>query len=323
MIRLIDAPGNLGLKRPGPEREPGVRFAPWQLRQLHLEARLGAICGGSLEPPIYTGIRDPETLILHSAEIAAYSNALSVRVEEVLDAGDFPLILGGDCSVLLGPLLALKRRGRHGLLFVDGHRDLMLPQQTRHGAAAGMDLALALGHGPFGLAKLDPDGPLLRAEDVIPFGYRDDDSWYSPALIAQCEGAMRGASLDAARSEEIPRALRRRLDALLAEPVAGFFIHLDVDVLDSEAMFAIDAPQPGGMTVDELVETLTTAVASGRALGMLVSNFDPERDRQHQCAMRLVDALARGLAPLFADTVEGGTRAVDGTVTPDPHAVEP
>lgn len=47
---------------------------------------------------------------------------------EVLDAGDVPIVLGGDCSILLGNLLALRRRGRHGLLFIDGHADFYQPE---------------------------------------------------------------------------------------------------------------------------------------------------------------------------------------------------
>jgi arginase len=37
---------------------------------------------------------------------------LADAIGRVLDAGDFPLVLGGDCSILLGAMLALKRRGR-------------------------------------------------------------------------------------------------------------------------------------------------------------------------------------------------------------------
>ena len=66
----------------------------------------------------------------------------------MLDAGDIPIVLGGDCSILLGNLLALRGRGRYGLLFIDGHADFYQPDAEPNGEAASMDLALATGRGP-------------------------------------------------------------------------------------------------------------------------------------------------------------------------------
>ena len=56
---------------------------------------------------------------------------------EVLDGGEIPIVLGGDCSILLGNLLALRRRGSHGLLFIDGHADL--PTRGRTSWRGGFD----------------------------------------------------------------------------------------------------------------------------------------------------------------------------------------
>ena len=64
---------------------------------------------------------------------------------DLLDRGRFPLVLGGDCSLLLGPTLALRRCGRFGLVFLDGHEDLLTPETSQSKDVAGMDLALACG----------------------------------------------------------------------------------------------------------------------------------------------------------------------------------
>jgi arginase len=299
-IVLIDAPSNLGLKRPAPDREPGVRFAPWQLRRLDLAARLAATDGGSVEPPAYTGQREAAGT-LHAPLLGQYALALAAALEPVLARGDFPLVLGGDCSILLGGALALRRRGRHGLVFLDGHRDLLRPEDTTHGAAAGMDLAFATGHGPTLLVRIDGHLPLVAPEDVLLFGYRDEDRWYAPELLAVAAASMRAISLQEARQQDIDRVFARRLAQLLETPVDGFWLHLDVDVLDDAAMSAVDARQPDGMTRDELARLLVAAIASGRCVGLQVCNYDPERDPGMACGRVLVDVLAEGLAALRPD----------------------
>jgi arginase len=83
------------------------------------------------------------------------------------------VVLGGDCSILLGNLLALKRRGRYGLLFMDGHADFYNPEANSNGEAASMELALATGRGPDVLTSIESSGPLVNDQDVVAFGYCD------------------------------------------------------------------------------------------------------------------------------------------------------
>ena len=79
------------------------------------------------------------------------------------------------CSILLGSTLALRRRGRYGLLFIDGHADFYQPEANPNGEAASMDLALATGRGPDVLTNLEGRKPLVVDEDVVAFGFRDTD----------------------------------------------------------------------------------------------------------------------------------------------------
>jgi hypothetical protein len=93
---VVEAPSILGLKPTGVDR------LAVSLVENGLVAGLKARHGGRVEPPSYSAERDPETLTLNAHAIAEWSPQLANAVEDVLDRRECPLILGGDCSILLG-----------------------------------------------------------------------------------------------------------------------------------------------------------------------------------------------------------------------------
>jgi arginase len=154
-LAVLDAPSNLGLMPPAPGRQPGVCFSPDALRSRNLLHRIGAGDGGRVSPPPYSYDIDTGTGVRNGPAIATYSRQLADAVASLLESGRLPIILGGDCSILLGSGLALKRRGTYGLVFIDGHQDLLTPATSSTNGAAGMDLALACGVGPRSLTVFD------------------------------------------------------------------------------------------------------------------------------------------------------------------------
>jgi arginase len=69
--------------------------------------RLGAIDAGKVETPAYRDFLDPRTGVRNAESIAEFSKALSVRIRQLLEHNQFPRVLGGGCSILLGSTLAL------------------------------------------------------------------------------------------------------------------------------------------------------------------------------------------------------------------------
>src|SRR5919108_353144 len=166
---LLHAPSILGLSPTGVERLPEA------LDAAGFRSRLGADLTGRVEPPPYDPRRDPKTGILNPTGLGDFSRRLAEAVTRELRRGGFPLVLGGDCSNLIGCTLALRRMGRYGLFFLDGHADFYNPEAEPKGEVASMDLAIVSGHGPAVLADLDGLRPLVREEDVVAFGYRDEE----------------------------------------------------------------------------------------------------------------------------------------------------
>jgi len=202
-------------------------------------------------------------------------------------------VLGGDCSILLGNLLALRNRGRYGLFFLDAHTDFATPETSASKAAAGMDLALATGHGPAPLSNLDPRGPLVREEDVVLLSVRGlPPEWQQK--IASTRMTM--YELDALRRDGIANRIRHELAKMKERGVKGFWIHLDADVVDDAVMPAVDSRQPGGLSFDELTLALRELLASPLAAGIHIGIYDPDLDPKGEAGRALTDALVRALA---------------------------
>jgi arginase len=289
---VLDAPSILGL------RPTDVERLPQALRAAGLLAGLGAEDAGRL-PDLnarYDPARDPATGLLNGESIRAFSRTLAGTAGRLLDGGRFPVVLGGDCSILLGALLALRRRGRYGLVFLDGHADFYQPAAEPNGEVASMELALATGRGPALLADLDGLRPLVRDEDVALLGYRDAAEARAAGSQDVRATAVRVRDLWEVRAAGAAPAAAEAARALAGAGGAGFWVHLDADVLDEAVMPAVDYRLPDGLRPEELRAVLHTLLASGRAVGLTVTILNPALDLGGAAARCLVEVLVGGLA---------------------------
>jgi arginase len=286
---IVEAPSVLGLF------PKGVETLPDALLGAGLAERLAARHAGRVEPPAYDDRRDPETRLLNPHGLVQYSIALADRLEPLLETGEFPVVLGGDCSILLGCTLANRRRGRAGLLFLDGHADFYQPEAEPNGEAASMDLALVTGRGPDLVTNLEGRYPLVRDEDVTLLAHRDTSDAESHGSQRVEETGIGVINLHALRECGATATAHRALKRLTTSDLAGFWIHLDADVLDDAIMPAVDYRMPGGLQWDELTAILRTALASGKALGIDITIFNPKLDKDGSIARRFTAALGDGL----------------------------
>ncbi|RWP92205.1 MAG: arginase family protein [Mesorhizobium sp.] len=285
---ILEAPSTLGLATDGVERLPG------RLLDLGLAERIQACRAGRLAVPAKDPTPDPETGTLNARAIAQWSPKLANAVEAVLDAGGFPVVLGGDCTIVLGSALAFRRRGRYGLLFIDGNADFFQPEAEPHGEGASMDLAFVTGYGPSLLTDIEGRGPLVRPEDAVAFAYRDhkDQEEYGSQPLPE---ELKVLDLPAVRATGIEAAAREAVDHLTRAELDGFFIHLDADCLDDVIMPAVDFRVPGGLSWDELTAALRLALASGKAVGLEITIYNPRLDEDGSAGRGLADVLAAAL----------------------------
>jgi arginase len=288
---VIEAPSILGLKPTGVERLPDA------LKDANLLEQLGAEYAERIEAPPYNPERDKTTLLLNPQAIRSYSLNLAEAVTSALLKNKFPLVLGGDCSILIGNLLALRRLGKYGLFFIDGHADFYQPEASITGEVADMDLAIVSGRGPDVLTNIDGLKPLVQDKNIVLFGYRDAKEAASYGSQDVRESDIYALDFEEAKRLGIFKAASNALDKLLHEELEGIWIHLDVDVLDDAVMPAVDyRMMKGGLSFTELGELLKVLLKSGQVVGMDITIFNPSLDKDGSIARKLVSSLVEGLS---------------------------
>src|SRR5262245_10060199 len=286
---IIDAPSNLGLKPSGVERLPEA------LKAAGLQSGLKAECAGLVPPPPYHPQRDLETRLLNPDGLRAYAQQLAEAVTGALQQGKFPVVLGGDCSNIIGIMLALRRGGRYGLFFIDGHADFYQPEAEPNGEVASMDLAIVSGRGPDVIANIDGLKPLVRDEDIVAFGFRDEEQQreYGSQDIRATD--IHTYELEQVRALGVKAAAEQVIGKLQKNKLGGFWIHLDADVLNDEIMPAVDYRLVGGLEWSELSALLKTLISSGQAIGINVGIFNPRLDSDGSIAREFTKSLIAGL----------------------------
>jgi arginase len=289
-IGVIEAPSILGLK------PTGVQHLPDSLKGANLLGQLCAEYVGRIEAPPYDPKRDKATYLLNPQGIHDYSLLLAEAVAYVLEENEFPLVLGGDCSILIGNLLALRRLGKYGLFFIDGHADFYQAEASPTGEVADMDLAIVSGRGPDILTNIDGLKPLVQDNNIVLFGHRDAEEAEAYGSQNVRESDISVIDLEEVRKLGIARAASKGLDKLLDENLKGFWIHFDVDVLDDEVMPAVDYRMKGGMNFTELSKLLKILFKSGQTVGMDITIFNPNLDKDGSITRNFVSSLVRGLS---------------------------
>lgn len=274
-VCIIELPSNLGLKEPSPGKEPGVRNLPEWLRKHNFHKNIAAESIEKIEPPVYQMKLDNASAVLNADAIVQYAKESASILSVVLAEKKFPLVIGGDCSILIGNALALRQKGNYAVFYLDGHTDFMEPNQSQTGGAAGMAAAIVAGTGPQKLSNINGQSPYIDEKYVWCVGNREYDEEYENIIRKSQAGYYNLKSL---REVGIDKCLNSFFEVVNPKDLEGFWIHLDVDVLDDEKMPAVDSRTLGGLNYRELNRMLALLLSHPKATGMEITILDPDLD---------------------------------------------
>lgn len=285
-IYILEFPSNLGLKEPCAGQEPGVKKLPDFLKKHNFHSSLNPRSILRLEPPTYAMTLDEISGVRNADQIVKYAKDQSQMLEKVLSENKFPIVIGGDCSILIGNSLALKNMGPFALFFLDGHTDFMWPVLSHTGGAAGMDLAIVTGYGHDKLTNIDGQKPYFKEEHIWCVGNRTYEEWYVKAIM---DSSINYIDLNVLRLYGIKKCISDFLQMVKTEKLDGFWIHVDVDVLNDNIMPAVDSRQPDGLDYEEFNEIIHLLLADTKAIGLEITILDPDLDHSGDYTKKFVN----------------------------------
>lgn len=289
-IQIISAPSVLGLK-PGGVEDMAKSLLDSGIEQV-LRTRNKTIHQGTLNDK-YLPERDVKTNVLNPEPIRDFSLALSQVVSDTIGKGRFPVVLGGDCSILIGVMLGLKKRGRYGVIFLDAHADFYQPEKSITGEVADMDLAIITGRGPELITNIDDMKPYVKDEDVIHIGQRDWEETKKYGSQDIRETYAKCIELDEIQKRGMAGTTNEILQHINDSKVEGFWIHYDTDVLSDEINPAVDYRLPGGLHFEEVEFLIRLLLQSGKMIGMSITIFNPRLDKSGSISKNIVASLGR------------------------------
>lgn len=285
-IYIVEFPSNLGLKEPHPGKEPGVKRLPDWFQRHNLHKILDPENTLRLDPPKYNNTKDSETQILNANSLIEYAREQAYLVNNLLTRNKFPFILGGDCSILLGSAIALKQKGNYALFYLDGHTDFMDISLSETGGVGGMAASIVTGNGHEKLTNILNLSPYVKEENLWCVGNREYDDEYENEIR---NSSATYISLKDLREKGISNCTAAFLSEVEKKNLDGFWLHIDVDVLNDTIMPCVDSRTPDGLTYDEFNELTSYLFQSKKLCGLEITILDPDLDTTGKYTKDFVD----------------------------------
>ena len=284
-IAIVGAPLDLGAGR------RGVDMGPSALRLAGLNQKLSTL-GYEVEDLGNVSVAQQESVpsstdnARYLPQIAATCEKLAAKVENAIETGKFPLVLGGDHSIAVGTVSGVshafrKRSASIGLIWVDAHADMNTPETSPSGNVHGMPLACCVGRGPRELTDIFGYCPKVDGSNVALVGIRDVDITERPIVRESGATAFTMRDID----ERGLREVMKQAIAIASQGTAGFHLSFDMDFVDPMEAPGVGTPVRGGVTYREAHLAMETICDCSQMVSMEVVEVNPVLDEVNRTAL--------------------------------------
>jgi arginase len=295
-ISVVGVPSSAGSYAAGQDQAPAALRAAGLIEAL-AETGLEVHDDGDLPVQIWVPDRE-HPLVQNLDQVTGCLQELTQRLDPLLRRADFVLVVGGNCTIALGVMAALRRLEdqQPGLLYVDRGYDINTPESTTDGALDWMGMAHALALPGCADVLTDAFGPrpLLQPHQVAWLGVEPSmgTEWEREQAALLNLQVIPSTAFASDPSGAAMAALRRL-------PPGPLAVHFDVDVLDfTDAPLAENTDgRNTGPRLDQAAEALVLAARDPRFRALSIGELNPTRSVGDPDAIpRFVSTVAAVLA---------------------------
>ena len=284
-IHIINVPLDLGASRRGTDAGPSA-FRVAGLKKAILSLGYSNVRETDVSIPSMETVPPGDSRARYKDQILAACTQLAGHTVDALDAGEWPLVIGGDHSIAMGTVSAVSAHlgrtdGKLGVIWFDAHGDMNLPESSPSGNVHGMPLAHLLGYGD----------PQLSAILGVLIGIRDIDVDEREFIHASGVTAFTMREID---QLGMSRVAGEALE-IVNNGTAGFHVSFDLDGCDPEVIPGTGTAVPGGVSFREAHLLLEECAADGRMTSMEVVELNPFLDHANISAERAVTLVQSAL----------------------------
>ena len=212
-------------------------------------------------------------------------------IEETLQKGERPVVIGGDHVVAIGTWAGVTRgldtKEKFGLIWVDAHMDAHTMETTPSQAYHGMPLAVLLGHGDPTLVDLLGKGPLLRPEHVCLIGVRSYEEGEAN-LLKQL--GVRIFFMEEVEERGFEAVFKEAL-AIVKKDTKSYGLSIDLDAFDPMEAPGVGTPAPRGLRQRDVLPALLQAKNDPALKAFEIVEYNPDRDKNDKTLYLMRDIL--------------------------------
>ncbi|PIE22783.1 MAG: arginase [Planctomycetota bacterium] len=295
-LHLIGVPMDLGADRRGVDMGPSAVRGAHFVEHAHELGYDRVVDKGDVFVPAPESRTQGESNAKYLTEIATACDELRQRALGALEAGETPVIVGGDHAIAAGTVAGVseffhKKQQKLGLIWIDAHADMNTPDTSPTGNIHGMPLAVALGLGPDELVQLGGFCPKVQRENVVLLGIRNLDEVEKEIVRRSGVHAYTMRDID----ERGMHAIMQEALGFLNDGTVGYHVSFDLDSMDPRYAPGVGTPVPGGLTYREAHLLMEMAADDGHAVSFEMTEINPILDHKNQTGELAVDLLLSGL----------------------------
>ena len=294
-VEIIGVPSDLGANIQGANMGPAaIRIAG--LKKKIQELGYAEIDRGDIPVPVRDQLPIDVAEAKYLQPIKEICERVAHQTKQVLEAGNIPVVIGGDHSIAIGTISGTScffraKQQKMGLIWIDAHADINTPDSSPSGNIHGMPLSVVLGQGHPDLLNIGGPGSKVEPGNVALIAIRTIDALERDQLKRSGITYFTMRDID---EKGLAKVMQESI-AVVSKGTAGIHVSFDIDGVDPLYAPGVSTPCTGGLSLRDAHLIMEMAFETGRLTSMEIVEVNPAHDQGSQTAILAVELILSGL----------------------------